>query len=441
VRQFHEHPAVVAWWTACVTPALVHLGPARRRALLALAAAVVGVRRLSGPLGGAAWPAWLAVPLVFGFVYCCYRAAVRFRDLPAAVRRRPQLALHAVLWVVLVAAWNAPPGWPRRGLAAVAVAMPFLVWRLGYLLMAGQRGKAAGTRFADHLFYVWPLWRGTNTPYGKGFDYLTRVEATTPEAFARSQLAGVRLIALGLLWRLVIEVMGAVVYGNPDGVLTPLLGGYHLGIPQLPALLRRPREIGLPVAWLSLYLELVWAVLRLAAKGHVIVGVLRLFGFYAFRNTYKPLLAESVVEFWNRYYYYFKELLVDFFFYPTFVRRFRHAPRLRIVAATFAAAAVGNMYYHLIEQPAFLAGHPIATWNVLHSRLFYCVALAAGISVSMLRERRRRGAVTRGPGGLRRVLRIAGVWTFFAFIHVWAVPGPTPGFAARTRFVLSLFGL
>jgi len=24
-----------------------------------------------------------------------------------------------------------------------------------------------------------------------------------------------------------------------------------------------------------------------------------------FRNTYKPLLAESIVEFWNRYYYYF----------------------------------------------------------------------------------------------------------------------------------------
>ena len=213
------------------------------------------------------------------------------------------------------------------------------------------------------------------------------------------------------------------------------------GRPQLRDLLRRPRDLALPVAWLSLYLELVWSVLRLAAKGHVFVGVLRLCGFYVFRNTYKPLLAESVVEFWNRYYYYFKELLVEFFFYPTFVRRFRRSPRLRIVAATFAAALVGNMYYHTIEQPAFLAGHFVVTWNVLHSRLFYCVVLAAGISVSMLREQRRRGAAVPPAGGLRRVLRIAGVWTFFAFVHVWAVPGPTPDFATRTRFVLSLFGL
>ena len=45
----------------------------------------------------------------------------------------------------------------------------------------------------------------------------------------------------------------------------------------------------------------------------MIVGYLRLCGFNVFRNTYKPLLAETMVEFWNRYYYYFKELLVNFF--------------------------------------------------------------------------------------------------------------------------------
>jgi len=439
--QFHERPAVIAWWAARVAPALAYLDAGRRRQLLAIAAVYLGVHRIAESLHGAARPAWLAVPVVFGFVYACYRAAVRFGGLPVAVRRRPQLVLHGIFLAVVVAAWTVPPGWCRRGLVAVAATLLFLVWRLGYMLMAGQRGKAASTRFADHLFYLFPLWRGTNTPYGKGFDYLTRSEATTPEAFARAQLAGIRLIGLGLVWRAVIEVMGAVVYGDPDSLLTPLLGGRHLGIPQLRDLLRAPDGVALPIAWLSLYLELVWSVLRLAAKGHVFVGVLRLCGFYVFRNTYKPLLAESVVEFWNRYYYYFKELLVEFFFYPTFVRRFRRSPRLRIVAATFAAALVGNMYYHTIEQPTFLAGRLAATWNVLHSRAFYCVVLAAGISISMLREQRRRGATAPLPGGMRRVLRIAGVWTFFAFIHVWAVPGSTPGFAARTRFVLSLFGL
>jgi len=439
--QPHENPAVVAWWAARVAPLLVHLDAARRRQLLAVAAIVVGVGKIAEPLQGAPWPAWGAVPLLFGFLYLCYLAAVRFRDLPSVVRVRPQLVLHAIFAVVLVAAWASSPGWWRRLLIVVATMLSFLVWRIGYMLKAGQRGKAAGTRFVDHLFYLWPVWRGTNTPYGKGFDYLTRHEATTPEAFARSQLAGLRLIVLGLVWRAVLEVMDAVVYGDPESILTASLHGHHLGIAQLPDLLRNPVGVALPVAWASLYLELVRAVLRLAAKGHILIGWLRLCGFYVFRNTYKPLLAESVVEFWNRYYYYFKELLVEFFFFPTFVRRFRHAPRLRIVAATFAAALVGNMYYHTLEQPSFIAGNLTVSWGVLHSRLFYCVVLATGITVSMLREQQRRGAARAPAGGVRRVVRIAGVWTFFALVHVWAVPGPTPGFGDRTRFVLSLFGL
>ena len=99
-------------------------------------------------------------------------------------------------------------------------------------------------------------------------------------------------------------------------------------------------------------------MLRLAVKGHLIVGFLRLYGFNVFRNTYKPLLAESIVEFWNRYYYYFKELLVTFFFMPTFTgpaKRLRHWPRLRLLAAVFAAAFVGNVYYHVIKESEALA--------------------------------------------------------------------------------------
>jgi hypothetical protein len=215
-----------------------------------------------------------------------------------------------------------------------------------------------------------------------------------------------------------------------------------LGLPRLSDLVQRPGSAPLPIAWLSLYLDLVWVTLRLATKGHMIVGALRLCGFNAFRNTYKPLLAESVIEFWNRYYYYYKELLAEFFFFPTFVRRFRRYPRVRIVAATFAATFVGNMYYHAIEQPVFLNGHPRALWAVMHSRLVYCFLLACGITVSMLREQRRRGhANARARGMAGRLRRIAGVWTFFSLIHVWAIPGRVPDVFVRTRFVLSLFGL
>lgn len=90
----------------------------------------------------------------------------------------------------------------------------------------------------------------------------------------------------------------------------------------------------------SIYCELVRQVLRHAVNGHAVIGTLRLFGFKVFRNTYKPLLAESRVAFWGRYYYF--------------------------------------------------------PW----SRTFYCFLLAIGIFVSMgLEKRRAGGKVPAGWGG------------------------------------------
>ena len=78
----------------------------------------------------------------------------------------------------------------------LAIQLPFFLWRVGYLLISGKRGKVAGTRFRDHLMYFWPFYGGANTPYGKGLDYLSRHEAKDEEALARSQLAGIRLLIL-----------------------------------------------------------------------------------------------------------------------------------------------------------------------------------------------------------------------------------------------------
>jgi hypothetical protein len=118
-----------------------------------------------------------------------------------------------------------------------------------------------------------------------------------------------------------------------------------------------------------------------------------------FRNTYKPLLAESVVEFWNRYFYYFKELLVDLLLHADLHRcgpaPASSWPRLRLLAAVFAAAFVGNVYYHVIKDAAAMAqGQVLQVLQAHQSRMFYCLLLALGIFVSMLREQQpRRGAV------------------------------------------------
>jgi hypothetical protein len=447
LRHFHRQPRVIGAWQALWGPVLPWLLPRRRRVGLALGGVLIAV---SDPLREVrsisrtfcftpdAPGAALVVVALAAFALGWYAWARRFASWPAWCQRHPQLCLHASYWAWLLVVWNVTPQnvTARTVLFGAALVLPLLLWRLGYLLMTAQRGKMAGTTLADHWFYLWPVWGGTAVPYGKGLDYLSACEARDPEALARSQLAGLKLFLLAALCGAAKGVLDGCVFGQ-DNAWRRALGGATLGIPPSAELMASGAPFALWKGWVSIYAELFRSVLAWGAKGHVVIGYLRLAGFYVFRNTYKPLLAETIVEFWNRYYYYFKELLVHFFFFPTFTRHFKRQPRLRMGAAVFAAAFFGNLYYHVIKAPAFLRGDWAAVWAQFNPRLLYCFALALGIFLSMQREQRRPRTVVRPP--VRRALAIFSVWTFFAFIHLWARGNLTHG--QRLHFLLGLFGL
>lgn len=453
IAQFHENDRLIAWLGA--QPWVIWLTPERRKTILYFGAIVAG---LAGVFSrDAQWrdyralAPWLVHGLAFlillGLLYALYRATIRFQQLPPVVRRRPQIFLHLLFWLLLAVLWQftASAGLLVAVLTVIALSFPYLIWRTGYMLLSGQRGKAQDSRFRDHLFYIWPIWDGTNTPPGKGHDYLSRAVAQTPASYARTLLGGCKLLLLVSLWKLVLQLIAAAVYGDPKSSFSSLFQGYSLGLPRVRQILGAQAALPLAQTWLSLYCELIWEVLSLAAKGHVWVGVIRLFGFNIFRNTYKPLLAQTVVEFWNRYYYYFKELMMECFFLPTYARYFRNAPMLRVIAAVFAAAFVGNMYYHLLQhKEPLVLGDWHKLWSLLGPRLIYCFLLAAGIAISMLRQQRQRSrpqAMPAAPASKLHALgRIACVWTFFAVINFWNVIGSLT-IAERARLFFSLFGL
>src|SRR5208283_4270085 len=111
-------------------------------------------------------------------------------------------------------------------------------------------------------------------------------------------------------------------------------------------------------------------------------------GFNALRNTYRPLSATSLIDFFNRFYYYFKELLVDFFFYPAFMRYWKKHRRFRTVFATASALILGDSFYHLTRDWQFFRDRGvlggIASYQVW---IVYNTVLAIGLSISQLRRR------------------------------------------------------
>jgi hypothetical protein len=429
--------------------------PVRREVFLSLGSAAVLWRIAQDRAGSDATPMTMALIAATGLmiVWLAYQAARSFRRLPSFVQRHPQVTLHAFVIAAIAAAWAIPglfaegsrsAGW--QVVRALRYLLPFLVWRCGYLLAAGQRGTIASTGFRDHAFWLLPIYGGSNTPFAKGRDYLQRYRAETPEAVAAAQLGGLKLLWLSVLWTYVLQLYLAAVNGIDTGVAARLLMGHSLGLPPLPVLLAETAGVSVLTLWSSLLLELIPATLGIAITGHAIVGTLRMFGFDAPPNTYRPLVAQRVLDFWNRYYFYFKELMFDFFFLPTYLSCFRTRPRLRIVTATMAAAFFGNFYYHCLrDQPSLGFEPPSRMLALMAPRGVYTLLLGVGIAVSMLRERGRRGReeapVSATMARLRQVRRIAFVWLFYALIHLW-VAGPWGiSIGQRGAFFLALFGI
>lgn len=421
--------------------------PHRRIELLAFGSLVVLYQRLPAAVQSSGPLTTVAMGAILLLIAACYQAAIHYDDLPSFVRRNAILLLHAgllggvvSLWAIV--RWHGGLG-AGAGVAALAAPVPFLLWRLSYLILAGRRRAAQKSRFIDHLMYVLPLWGGTVTPYGKGYEYLTQHNADDTLALARSRVAGFKLLLLSVLWTKVGSLFALIT--SEGGLRLPArLGGGAIAIPSLEnAIAASPGTFSFVERWMAVLVGLLVAVVTLAASGHAIIGVLRLFGFNVFRNTYKPLLATTILEFWNRYYYYFKELMVQFFFFPAFVRTATRRIEVRLALATLAAATFGNFYYHVVyDYRAFFGAGSEQALNALGGRFIYCAILGVAVAWSMLRERRNRGkrdAAARKPYW-RTVRAIAGVWLFYGLLHIWNVGRHSLTVEERATFLLGLLG-
>ena len=254
ILNWHEDTAVVEWWQCQVSRPLNLAKGRRRRNVLALAAVGLGTSHLFGvmawlgsepPLANLA-SASLTIVAVFAVLGFCYHQAAHFSSLPPLFRRHPQVCLHLLFWGVILLLWktSVDDGAWRVALVGFATILPTILWRLGYLLQSGQRARVAGTRFTDHLLYLLPWGPDLTVAYGKGLDYLARHEARDEDALARCQLAGVKLILLAILWKVVLSLLQGLVHGSQNWANRGLRG---FAMTPLPASLGN--------CWL-------WAVMR-----------------------------------------------------------------------------------------------------------------------------------------------------------------------------------
>jgi len=341
--------------------------------------------------------------------------------------RRPMVMQFAALALLVAAAMILPLSplaaallWTFIGIYVAAF------WFLGYAFanLKTKDRAPAGT----HAGYLRPFWDGDIAPIGKGAGFLRKFDARDEAALAATRLKALKLLVWGFIlqkanYRLQVFL--------EDG----------LGLPPLRDALIAQAQ-GLPVephiGWAILVTHYVIKVLSLAATGHIIVALVRMAGFAIPRNTVKPFASRTLAEFWNRYYYYFKEILVDFFFFPAFTRYFKKHPKLRVAFATFCAAGVGNALYHFLYVIAGIPEHGLAELLYgFRAYLVYATGLALGIIVSQLNNSR-----PKPEDGLLRyeILPRVNVTLFFCTLMVFDDLNPGVDLSARFAYLFNLVG-
>jgi hypothetical protein len=364
------------------------------------------------------------------------------------VGKRPVLVLVGSFLLLLAAAGTLSlHGLPRVAIwMLLALAGPYL-WFFAYALCdyASKRPDPYTLQFGTFF----PFWVGStdsSTPIGKGAAYLRKVEAHTPRDLAVVQLRAVKLLIWLVVLHLVFTVFRAVVYGDLSSAAMKLCQDHGcrfpmLGVPKLEAAFDQTSAGHPPplhMLWAGVVAHFFDAVLAVPLMGNMVVACIRMAGFNVLRNTYKPLYANSIAEFWNRFYFYFKELLVEFFFFPTYVRYFKKHRRLRLAAATFAAATVGNMIYHFCRDIEYVS--VLGFWRALAGfqvYAFYATILGTSIVLSQLRGKR-------APDSLpfyRRVISSAGVIGFYCLLEVFDYEGRSHTLRAQLAFFGGLFPL
>lgn len=344
----------------------------------------------------------------------------------AWIAKRPVLSL-ILIWasIAFIALLGPNQGYLSAFLWSFAGVFVSSLWFLAYAAV-DEKSKDETSIIARSGF-MRPFWGGSATPIGKSFGYLNKFDAKDADELAITRLKAIKLIVWALILTGAMHVM-------------EFIARQYFQLPTLQTIILAHADgnaFATFTNWSSLIYNYFLDLVVIAIWGHFIVAVIRMIGYRVPRNTRNPLASRTLAEFWNRYFFYFKELLVDFFFYPTFVRYFKKIPKLRIAFATFCAACLGNFLYHFARDTFHFASMPFMdALAIFQSAAVYSVLLALGLIISQLNPYKPKPQ----DGFFRyEVLTRLNVIGFFCFLKIFDDMSGQGTVVERIAFLIGLF--
>jgi Ca2+/Na+ antiporter len=404
--------------------------------------------------------------LAVGFVLLCCFFVVHFSKSNRTTFRIHRPILTVICFYLLLAfvlPYVPVHNFVKVGIWVFLIIFNKYLWFLFYSLV--ERNDPKSPPFWQHLGLYVPFWFISTLPYHRGASNFQRIKAKTPSELAICRLKGLKLLIWATYLTFISLIYDTVCYGRArdfSGMVKIYLAGqdgplnlffqdkllysikfwpFFLNIPPYEyafAQCAAGNPLDFYWNWLAMILWFFIQFFHIVIKSHAAIAICRMAGYNALRNVYKPLQANSIADFFNRFYYYFKELLVNVFFYPTFLRYFKDRLLLRYFAATMMAACVGNFLYHyLVKIDLIIKEGAVETLLSMHSYLFYCFLLGSGIYISQWRK------IKTGKRGRKmpQPLVIIAVLGFYCLINIFAYDANVGSLTNNFRFFFSLFNI
>ena len=176
----------------------------------------------------------------------------------------------------------------------------------------------------------------------------------------------------------------------------------------------RARDLG-AIALHSLPAYPLHAALETCAIVAILVGMVRLLGIELGSSMRRPLLAQSITEFWRRWNTHFRDLLVELFYVPV-VMRLRRTPQRAIVIGCVSVFVVGSVLFHLPKHYFRYGSIVPPNLHIVVENVVMCVI----VMVALLREARDAKAriVAPPPSVVRVAVRLIRTWIVLVVV-VW----------------------
>ncbi|MFN8611460.1 MAG: hypothetical protein U0931_28195 [Vulcanimicrobiota bacterium] len=307
---------------------------------------------------------------------------------------------YACLWTL---AWNS-----QGELRLVAF---LLLWSLGAYLI--YLAYALRDQLAARPSPIWfqlatfhPYFSGTWIPIGLGAANLRNAQCRSARELAICQLKALKLVCYSwVMFRLgdaFVALRARWAIPEFAGLLHAQLGG--------SAFYSRA------TCWISLILSFFEGMVMAICWGNLLVACARLGGFRILQQVYKPLAATSIADYWNRISFYYKQVVVDLFFFPAYIGFFKNSPRVRQGFAILMAAGLGNLVYHWRNLVSLLAREGLSKtlWG-MQTYFVYCFFLVLGLWISQLQVQNR----DRRLSSVGRVVALIRIVLFYCLLSIF----------------------